>query len=313
VRTPLAAAAAAALCSLALLAPSRVGAAPPWGDPSAPPQERARLLLRAMTLDDKIALLHGAGLLQGSLAAPPGTKPDGSFYVGYIPPNPRLGIPAIKLEDGPAGVGDYMPGVTAFPAPVAAAATWDSALMRRYGAAIGAEELGKGVDVTLAPTVNIVRVPQWGRAFESLGEDPYLAARMAVADIEGIQSTGEIADVKHFAAYNQEVNRMAGGNAVVDDRTLHEIYMPAFAAAITEAGVGSVMCSYNEVNGVQACNNRDLLTTALKREMGLPGFVISDWYGTHDTVQSANAGLDMEMPGGTFFGAALKKAVLAGS
>src|SRR5207302_10196627 len=102
-------------------------------------------------------------------------------------------------------------------------------------------------------------------------------------------------------------------NAVVDDRTLHEIYMPAFAAAITEAGVGSVMCSYNEVNGVQACNNRDLLTTALKREMGLPGFVISDWYGTHDTVQSANAGLDMEMPGGTFFGAALKKAVLAGS
>src|SRR5579883_203554 len=138
----------------------------PWMNAALTPDQRADQLLAQMTLDEKIAMLHGVA---GS-------------YIGYVPANTRLGIPALNLEDGPAGVADSMRGVTAFPAPVAGAASWDTTLMNHYGQALGSEETGKGTNVVLGPTVNILRVPQWGRSFESFGEDPYLSAQMAVAD-----------------------------------------------------------------------------------------------------------------------------------
>ena len=163
----------------------------------------------------------------------------------------------------------------------------------------------------LGPMVNIYRVPQDGRSFESAGEDPLLAGEAGAAIIRGVQSTGVIATVKHFVANNQEFNRTTT-SAQVDERTLYEIYYPAFAKAI-EAGVGSVMCGYNLVNGVYDCENNATLNTALKERMGFKGFVMSDWGATHSTALAANSGLDMEMPHDDFFGPALKQAVSDGS
>ncbi|WP_376796432.1 glycoside hydrolase family 3 C-terminal domain-containing protein [Thermogemmatispora sp.] len=268
----------------------------PWMNRALSPDRRADLLLAQMTLDEKIAMLHGW---------------SGGSYVGYIPANARLGIPALGLEDGPAGVADGMTGVTAFPAPEALAASWDPTLARLYGQALGSEEWGKGANVALAPTVNILRNPQWGRSFETLGEDPYLTGTLASADIQGIQSQHVIATVKHYAANNQEYHRTTV-SANVDERTLHEIYLPAFEAAVRQGGVGAVMCSYNKVNSVYACENPYLLSTTLKGTFDFPGFVMSDWGATHSTVPAITAGLDMEMPDSTYFGSALKQAVLDG-
>lgn len=267
----------------------------PWMNRSLSADQRADLLLVQMTLDEKVALMHGVA---------------GSPYSSTIPANTRLGIPALNLTDGPAGVADGMTGETAFPAPVAGAASWNPALMQQYGAALGGEVLGKGGNVSLAPTVNILRIPQWGRSFESLGEDPFLTSRLSVADIEGIQSQGVIATIKHYAANNQEYRR-GEVSAQVDERTLHEIYLPAFAAAVRH-GVGAVMCSYNRINTIYACEQPYLLAQVLKQQWHFPGFVMSDWGATHSTVAAATAGLDMQMPAGTFYGEALKTAVLDG-
>jgi beta-glucosidase len=269
--------------------------------------ERVEALLGRMTLEEKLALVHGDGF-----------KRDAG-YAGHIPANERLGIPEIFLADGPNGVGNGSTGVTAFPAAVAAAATWDLDFVRRYGATVGAEQAGKGHRVALAPTVNILRVPEWGRAFETLGEDPFLAARVGVALIEGIQGQGVIATVKHYVANNQEIDRNFV-DVQVSERALREVYFPAFRAAVTEAGVGSVMCSYNRLDGPYACEQPWTLDTVLKKEWGFDGFVMSDWFATHSTVAAANAGLDMEMPSGKstfipapeYFGEALGKAVETG-
>jgi beta-glucosidase len=272
--------------------------AKPWMDSSKPPAQRTDELLAHMSLDEKIAMLHGV---------------SGSPYTGHIPANKRLGIPALNFQDGPAGVGHKMTGVTQLPAPVAGAASWDRAVMRHYGAILGAEQSGQGADVALAPTINIVRDPRWGRAFETLGEDPYLTSQLGVADIQGIQHQGEIAQVKHWDAYNQETHRNTKQDDVlVSRRVLHEIYMPAFKAAIDQGQVGSLMCSYNELHGTFACENPYLLTTVLRKQWGFKGFVTSDWHGTHSTVASAKAGLDMQMPLGTYFGDRLKAAVKSG-
>ncbi|WP_165422785.1 beta-glucosidase [Ktedonosporobacter rubrisoli] len=268
----------------------------PWMKRALAADLRADLLLAQMTLDEKIALLHGI---------------DGSAYGGHVPANPRLGIPALNLEDGPAGVADNMTQVTALAAPIAAAATWDEALVTHYGRVIGREERAKGANIVLAPTVNILRIPQWGRSFESLGEDPYLTSRLASADIRGIQSQGVLATIKHYAANNQEYHR-GSVSANVAERTLHEIYLPAFKAVVQEAGVGAIMCSYNRVNDIHACEQPYLLDTVLRKQWKFPGFVLSDWGATHSTVASAQAGLDMQMPNGTFYGAALKAAVQSG-
>jgi beta-glucosidase len=276
----------------------------------ADPVSRAAALVRQMTLDEKISLVHGTGFITGN------------GYTGFTPAIPRLGIPAFYLADGPNGVGNGAKGVTAFPAAINNASTWDTRLLRRYGAVLGAEHAGKGNDVALAPTMNILRVPGWGRAFETFSEDPELAGDIGASEIRGIQSQGVIADAKHFAANNQETDRVSV-NAVVGERALREIYTRQFEKAVEDGGVRSVMCAYNQVNGAYACQNKHLLGDILKRDFGFGGFVVSDWFANHSTVPSANAGLDLEMPGGNTifgqpapvperFGADLKAAVQAG-
>jgi beta-glucosidase len=270
----------------------------PWVGQHASPGQRAAEVLARMTTDQKIEMVHGD---------------NNSPYAGQIPAIPALCIPALNLEDGPGGVGDGMTGVTQLPAPVAAAASWDPSLVSQYGAVIGNEQWGKGANVDLGPTVNIVRDPRWGRAFESYGEDPYLAGRIGVADIRGVQSQGVLAQVKHLAVYNQETNRnTAADDAIVDPRTLNEIYLPQFQAAVQQGQVASVMCSYSTINGSPACQNDYIQNQKLKDQFGFPGFVTSDWGATHSTVDAANNGLDMEMPDDQFFGSALATAVRAG-
>ncbi|MEV6848018.1 glycoside hydrolase family 3 C-terminal domain-containing protein [Actinoplanes sp. NPDC051411] len=267
----------------------------PWVGSHAPVDTRVGQVLKQMTLDEKIAMVHGAG---------------GSAYTGYIPGDSRLCIPALKMQDGPVGV--RMADTTQLPSASTLAASFDPALARQYGGVIGAEDKTKGVDVDLGPTINIVRDPRWGRSFESYSEDPYLTGQIGAADIEGVQSKGVMAQVKHYAVYNQETNRnTAADNAIVDDRTVREIYTAAFGDIVAQADPSSVMCSYSSINGVFACENA-YLNTILKKDFGFDGFITSDWGGTHSTVGSANAGMDMQMPDDTFFGAALKAAVLAG-
>jgi len=260
---------------------------------------RARQLVSQMTLSEKITELHGIA-----------EKQQGIFR--YVPPIPRLGIPALHVANGPAGVGPAgdtpQKPATALPAPISLAATWDPALAQRYGVIIGSEAKDLGEDLLEGPDVNIARVPQNGRTFEAFGEDPYLVSRMAVAEIEGIQSQGEIANVKHYAANNQESNRF-GIDEVIGERALREIYLPAFEASVTEGHVASLMAAYNKVNGTFCCENDELLIQILKREWGFQGFITSDFGAVHSTVPSALAGLDLEMPTGKYFGSALEAAV----
>ena len=274
----------------------------PWVGSPASPDARAHQVVGAMTLDEKLAMVR---------------QPDPVWahygVAGYIPPNPRLCIPDLMLNDAGAGVGDQEVNVTAFPSPIAQASTWDTSLQRDFGRALGWEAWHKGVNVQLAPNVNIARVPMNGRNSEAFGEDPLLAARTAVAEIRGIQDNHVIATVKHYALNNHEANRMTV-SADADERTIHEIYLPAFEAAVKQGGVGSVMCAYNRIDGVYACENDRMLNGVLKGALGFDGFVMSDWRATHSTVRSANAGLDMEMDiaPGSYYGDALKAAVQSG-
>jgi beta-glucosidase len=281
-------------------APSaRADTACPWLDTSKSVNERAQELVAAMTLDDKIAMVHGDQIWEHYGMA------------GHVPANPRLCIPDLALNDAGAGVGDLEVGTTAFPAGIDQAATWDPALQTQYGRTLGWEAWQKGVNVQLAPGVNIARVPMNGRNFEYMGEDPYLAGQSAAAEIRGIQQNPVIATVKHYALNNQETNRMSASSDV-SERTLHEIYLPAFEAAVKEGHAGAVMCSYNRIGGVYACENPTMLNDVLKRQLGFGGFVMSDWLATHSTAPAANAGLDMQMPDGSYFGDPLKAAVQSG-
>jgi beta-glucosidase len=253
-----------------------------------------------MTLANKITMVEGQGT----------SKP----YVFYMAAQPSLCIPAMGLEDGPNGVGDGLTGVTQLPAGVALAATFDPALARDYGRVIGEEEWGKGAAVDLGPTVNIDRDPRWGRSFESFTEDPFLNAELAVGEIDGVQSTGEMAQVKHFAAYNQETNRnTSADDTLVSKRALHEIYFPAFQQAVTTAKAASVMCSYSVINGNFSCQNRYIETTTLDKRWGFKGFMTSDYGAIHDTKLAALGGTDMEQPFSTFFGQPLQTDVRNGT
>ena len=307
--------AAASMTTAAAAAPSaraRAGtgltpaASCPWVHSHAPIRVRVGQVLRRMTLADKLTMVDGVGYTNGT-----------SGYVGHIAMIKTLCVPGLNLEDGPQGVADGVPGVTQLPAPVSLASTWDPALDRAYGTVVGSEERGKGADVNLGPTVNIVRDPRWGRAFESYGEDPYLSGQTAVGYIGGVQSQGVLSQVKHWAVYNQETNRNTpADDALISQRTMHEIYMPQFEAAVTRGRAASVMCSYSTINGQYACQNRSIMNV-LDRQWHYPGFMTSDWGATHSTIGSALAGLDMQMPGGTLFGAdyygaPLKKAVQDG-
>jgi beta-glucosidase len=271
----------------------------PWLNQSLPVSQRLKMLMARMTLADKINMVTGAGTSQP--------------YVFYISAIPSLCIPAMGEEDGPVGVGDGLTGVTELPSAVSLAATWDQALASQYGKVVGSEERGKGAMVNLGPTVNIDRDPRWGRSFEAYTEDPYLNAALTVSDIDGVQSQGEMSQVKHFALYNQETNRNTpADDVIVSQRTEHEIYLPAFWAATKVAHASSVMCSYSTINGQYACQNDYLLHQTLDQRWKFPGFVTSDYGATHSTVASADAGNDQEMPSAVYYGPALQAAVQAG-
>ena len=229
-----------------------------------------------------------------------------------MPSIPKFCIPALVFQDAGAGVGDGQQNTTAFPAPIDQAATWDPSLQKRFGQELGSEAWRKGANVVLAPDVNIDRVPLNGRNYESLGEDPFLAGQTAAAEIEGIQSNPVIATVKHFVVYSQQT-RESSISANLSKRTLEEIYLPPFEAAVTQGHVGGVMCSYNLIDDIHACQDPETLTQVLRNQWGFRGFVVSDWFtAVHSTVPSATAGLDLEMPVGGFFGEPLQRAVKAG-
>ena len=278
----------------------------PWIDKSLSSERRADLLIKEMTLEEKVAEMHGVDPVKGYQFDLP---PNG--YAGYVPPNRRLGIPALTLADGRAGVGNKAKDVTLLPAPVAAASSWDPALLNEFGRVLGQEQWGKGTNVALGPSIDVVRVPEWGRTFESYGEDPYFNGEMATAEIKGIQSEGPIADANMSVTMNQESDRFRV-DSVVDERTLQEIYLPPFEAAVRDGHVGTFMCAYVKTNGAYSCENADLLHRLLRDELKFDGWVMSDWGATHSTVDSANNGLDQQMPDDIFYGAALKRAVLGG-
>lgn len=244
-------------------------------------------LLAQLTLEEKASLCLGSDM----------------WHTAAIP---RLGIPAVMVADGPHGLrrqpdaGDpaalsgSLPA-TCFPTASALGSSWDPDLVRRVGDAIGVEARAQGVDVVLGPGINIKRSPLCGRNFEYLSEDPYLAGLLGAALVEGLQSQGVGACVKHFAVNNQETDRLRI-SADVDDRALREIYLPAFEYIVTHARPWTVMCSYNKVNGVYASQHRWLLTDVLRTEWGFDGVVVSDWGAVHDRVAALAAGLDLEMP-----------------
>ncbi|HEY9078375.1 MAG TPA: glycoside hydrolase family 3 C-terminal domain-containing protein [Anaerolineaceae bacterium] len=215
----------------------------------------------------------------------------------------RLGVPAVVMTDGPHGVrtgpagsGRITSPATAFPTGIGLASTWNPELVKEVGKALAEETRALGCDILLGPCVNIVRSPLGGRNFETYSEDPYLAGRMAIAYIEGVQSRNVGTSLKHFACNNQEYERNRG-NSVVDERTLHEIYLPAFEAAVKEANPWTVMCSYNRLNGEYASQNYTLLREILKQDWEYDGVVVSDWGANHSVIESVDGGLDIEMPG----------------
>jgi beta-glucosidase len=279
----------------------------PWVNSTAPIAQRVAQLMSQMSVADEDFLVEGHGTTNE------GPNPSPNPYVFWMPGIPSLCIPKLGEEDGPAGVADGLIGVTQLPAGVSLAATWDNPLATQYGHVIGSEEAGKGADVNLGPTVNIDRDPRWGRSFEAFTEDPSLNAALATDEIDGVQSTGEMSQVKHFDAYNQETNRNTeADNVIVSQRVLHEIYMPAFEAAVTQAKASSVMCAYSTVNGDYSCQNPYLETTTLKDLWDFPGFVTSDYGALHNT-SGALDGTDQEQPFNTYFGTPLETAVQTGA
>ena len=240
-------------------------------------RSRAAALVKEMTLEEKCAYIGGSK--------------DGF----YIRPVERLGIPLIRMADGPQGVRNNTKS-TLFACGVAAAASWNEDVVYEMGVALGQDSRARGVHILLGPGVNICRSPLCGRNFEYMGEDPYLASRSAVQYIKGVQSQGVMATVKHFALNNQETDRHHISSDA-DERTMNEIYFPAFKAAV-DAGVASVMSSYNLVNNVHSAENKWLLTDVLKDEWDFDGFVMSDWTSTYSTLGCVRSGLDLEMPEG---------------
>ena len=247
--------------------------------------EKVETLLSQMTLEEKVTILAGENMWNTA-------------------PIPRLGIPAMKVSDGPNGArggGGLVGGtVTAacLPAGISLASTWNTELVTQVGAVLAQEAKTKGASMLLGPTVNIHRSPVNGRNFECFSEDPYLTARMAVAYIKGLQSQGVSATVKHYVCNDSEFERNSISSEV-GERALREIYLPPFKAAVQEAGTWGLMSSYNKINGVFASENHRTLTEILKNEWGFEGLVMSDWFGTNSVVEGGKNGLDLEMPGPT--------------
>src|SRR2546427_1376048 len=270
----------------------------PWMNTSLSPDERTVLLLAQMTLEEKVDMLSEK------------SGPE-------LPPS-RLGIPTLTFADGPAGVRidrnrrDVNEGkATAPPTPIALAATWDLAAAQQYGDLLGLEAWSTGHNVLFGPGLDIVRIPIFGRLFESLGEDPLLTGQMAARYIQGVQRHPVIATAKHYNVNAQEENRLEVDDQL-DERALQEIYTLPFAAAVQDGLVGAVMGAYNKINGTYCCEHPHLLTEILKQQLGFTGWVVSDFEATHSTVEAANAGLDVELGAAMFFGDRLLQAIQAG-
>jgi beta-glucosidase len=250
-----------------------------YKDKNASTEERVESMLSAMTLSEKLSYIGGV---------------DG-FYIRNIP---RLGLPRIKMSDGPLGVRTYG-STTAYPAGILVASTWDRDLVKQMGQSLGKDARARGVHILLAPGVNMYRAPMCGRNFEYFGEDPYLSGQMAVSYIKGVQSQNVVATVKHYAANNQEWDRY-NVSSDVTERALREIYLPAFKAAVIEGKVGAVMNSYNLINGVHATQHIHLNNEILKGDWNFDGILMSDWGSTHNGISAALGGLDLEMPAADF-------------
>jgi len=270
------------------------------------------MVVKEMTIDEKITLLHGTGMAGLSLMSPLAVHSNGG--AGYVPGIPRLGIPAIQMSDAAYGVrssGENGRYSTALPADVAGAASWDLEAGYEYGALIGRELRAQGYNMTLGGGTNLTREPRNGRTFEYLGEDPVLAGKMVGAVMKGLQAQHVIGDIKHYALNDQESGRNAV-NVNIDRRAARESDLLAFEIGLQESDVAAVMCSYNRVNGDYACENKYLLTDLLKKDWNFKGFVLSDWGGTHSIEKASAAGLDHEQPGEIFYGDDFKKAVESG-
>ena len=272
---------------------------------------KAKATLAGMSVAEEVQLVTGE-------ARP---SSDTVLSAGYVPAisNSNVSIPTQYLGDSPSGVGNGNTGVTQFPTAQSVASTWDVDLAKAYGGAIAEEWSGKAVNIGLGPAMNIIRLPYGGRSGEYLSEDPYLAGQIAAHEVTGIQAKHVVATAKHFALNNQETDR-SGVDVIVSERAAREIYLPAFESCVA-SGVMSLMGSYNRIAGTYACENPHLLTDILRTDWGFQGWVMSDWFAQHTTMESAQAGLDQDMPGNEYsswgmtahYGNLLEAAVTAGS
>lgn len=289
------------------------GSTRPWMDQALTADERVEMVLQQMTLDEKLALLHGNGMPHTENWRMP-LSALGNGGAGYVPGVARLGIPPIVMSDAAYGVrssganGRYS---TALPSDLALASSWDPKLACDYGALIGRELRAQGFNMTLGGGVNLTRDPRNGRTFEYAGEDPLLAGVMVGNMMKCEQAQHVIGDIKHFALNDQETGRNIV-NAIISERALQESDLLAFHIAINIANPGAVMCSYNQINGAYACENPYILRDKLKRDWGFKGFVLSDWGGTHSTQAGISAGLDQEQPMADFLGPKLRQAFESG-
>src|SRR5579859_4931212 len=283
-----------------------------WMNKALSADERADLVIKELTLDEKIDLLHGQGM-------PGWGPPKANYYLGnggagFVLGIPRLGIPFIQMSDAAYGVrssamnGRYS---TALPSNVGAAASWDTQAACDYGALIGRELRAQGYNMTLGGGVNITREPRNGRTFEYQGEDPILAGTLVGNRIKCEQAQHVMGDIKHFAINDQESGRKEV-NSVISKRAMRETDLFAFQLGISIAQPAAVMCSYNAVNGDYACENRYLLTDVLRKDWKFKGFVVSDWGATFGMLKASVAGLDQEQPLDDFYGATYKQAVESG-
>jgi beta-glucosidase len=285
----------------------------PWSGSNLSPDQRADLVIKELTLDEKIQLVHGLGW-QALFMAPesgPGTRAVSAG--GFIPGVPRLGIPDLQMSDsveGISGAGANGRYATALPSAEAMAAAWDPALSYEIGTMIGNELRSLGFNMSLGSGINLIREPRDGRTFEYKGEDPLLAGTLAGQELKAEKALHLITDVKHFAVNDQDDGRTTV-NSVIGKRAMRETDLLAFQIALKDSGAGAVMCAYNKINGTYACENEYTLGV-LKKDFGFKGFVVSDWGATQSTVKAALAGLDIEMPGNDSFGEPLKKAVKSG-
>ena len=285
----------------------------PWMNPNLAPDERAEMVLKQLTLDEKLALLHGNGMAHVPQWTMPLT-PLANGGAGYVEGVKRLGIPPLIISDAAYGVRDSGANgryATAMPSNLGAASSWDPDSACAYGEMIGQDLRAQGFDMTLGGGVDLVREPRNGRTFEYTGEDPLLAGTMDGSMMKCEQAQHIVGDIKHYVMNDQETGRFVV-NAIISQKDMQESDLLAFHIAIAAANPGAVMCSYNRINAVYGCENPYTLNEVLKKEWGFKGFVISDWTGTHSTIAASATGLDQEQPLADYFGPKLKEAVEAG-